>query len=330
MTGISDFKQSWTAAREGAAAVRIPLPGLLLVRGKGRAGFLHGLLSADVKSLEEGRGRPACLLSAQGKLTAPLSVYAFDDEHLLVGPAQAVPAALEVLSAMSPLADCTIEAPVGERGAWLVFGPRRASVLEALAGRPADPGPDGARRVATAAGTAWALSEFFSGPDALLLVSPPDGAERFDGAVRGALEAAGALEGPPALLESLRLEAGAPAWGPEAGPDCFPQELGLERAVHPAKGCYLGQEVMARLKDRGHVNRRLVGLRLGQPAAPGDPVESADGTVLGRIGSVAPSPTLSGPMALAVLKDAGLVKGKRLRVRAGAAVVDAVLTELPL
>lgn len=328
--GSATFKEACDAAKNGAAAVRIPAPGLLYVRGKGRAGFLHGLLSADVKSLEAGRGALACLLSAQGKLTAPLGVYAFEAEHLLVCPPGAAAAAAAVLSKMAPLADCTVEDATGTREAWLLLGPRRAAVLEALAARPCDPGADGARTAATASGPVLALSDFLSGPEAILILAAPGAAERLDGALRGALDTVGALELPPPALESLRLEAGMPAWGAEAGPDCFPQELGLGRAVHPSKGCYLGQEIMSRLKDRGHVNRRLCVLHLDSPAAPGDAVESSQGEVLGRLGSVAPSPSAPVTLAMALLKDPGLVKGTRLRVRAGARVLEGVLPEGPV
>ena len=104
----------------------------------------------------------------------------------------------------------------------------------------------------------------------------------------------------------------------------------MERSVKYDKGCYLGQEIMARLRDRGHVNRALVGLRLSEPASPGDPVEDSDGSVLGRLTSVAPSPTLGAPLALAMLKTAGSAPGAALTVRAGGRRVSAALVELPL
>ena len=327
---MPSFKTALDAARTGAAFARVPAPGLLEVRGKGRAAFLHGLLSADIKSLETGRGALSCLLTAQGKITALLGVYALEDHHLLVSPPACAGAAATVLSRMAPLADCEVQDATGSRDAWLLVGPRRAVVLEALGARPCDPGPDGVRTAATSSGTLLALSDFLAGPDSILILAAPGGGERLDGALRGACDAVGALELPGPALESLRLQAGMPAWGAEAGADCFPQELGLARAVHPAKGCYLGQEIMARLKDRGHVNRRLCLLSLPSPAAPGDAVESSGGETLGRLGSVAPSLSGPGTMALAVLKDAGLAKGGLLRVRAGAQVLEAVLPEGPL
>ncbi len=324
------FAKAWEAARNGAAFSPVPAPGLVSVRGEDRAGFLHGQLSADIKGLAPGTGVPAGLLSVHGKLVSPLAVYHLEGEHLLVGPAAAAPAAAAALAKMSVLADCAVEDLTGTRQAWLALGPRRAALLEALAGRPSDPGPDGARAIVTSAGTVLLLADFLAGPPAFLVLVPSGSAERLAGVLRGAADVAGAVEAPAALLEALRLEAGAPAWGVDADPDCLPQEVRMERSVKYDKGCYLGQEIMARLRDRGHVNRALVGLRLSEPASPGDPVEDSDGSVLGRLTSVAPSPTLGAPLALAMLKTAGGAPGAALTVRAGGRRVSAALVELPL
>lgn len=317
-------------AREGAAFARAGLPGLAAVIGAGRAGFLHGQLSADINSLAEDRGVPACLLSVSGKIVSPLGVFALKSEHLLVGPAASISTAAAALARMSPLADCTTKDLTGTRAAWLLVGPRRAAILEALAGRPSDPGPDGIRSLATSAGEALVCADFFSGPPAHILLAPAGAEARFEGVLAGAASAAGAVPLGGTALEILRLESGAAAWGRESGPDCFPQEVGLERAVHPSKGCYLGQEIMARLRDRGHVNRLLVGLRLDSTASPGDAVEDEAGLVVGRVSSVAPSSRLGAPLALAFVKTDRSAVGQSLVVRAGAARVGAEVLALPI
>lgn len=322
------FAEACRAAREGAAWTRRHDLAFVSVRGKDRVSFLHGLLSADLKNLELGTGAGACLLTAKGGLVAPLAVHHLPDEHVLVGPVEATPAAAELLRKMAPLSDCQVE--VHDLAAWLVAGPRRASVLEALAGRPCDPGPGGVRAFPTSAGVVGVFTDFHSGLDAFLVTVPAAAAERFAGVLEGAVAAAGAVELPEAVLESLRLESGVPAWGRESGPDCFPQEVRLEAWVHENKGCYLGQETMARLRDRGHVNRLLVGLKLDAPASPEDPVEDVDGAPLGRLTSVAPSLRLGSPLALAFVKRERAAGGLPLFVRAGAAKVPATVVELPL
>lgn len=322
------FTQAFGAARDGAAWARLPGVGFLSVKGKDRVSFLHGLLSADVKKVEIGTGAPACLLTAKGGLVAPLAVHHLPDEHLLVGPKAAIPQAYELLTKMAPLSDCQVE--VHDLQAWLVAGRSAAKVIEALAGRPSDPGHGGARAFPTSAGVVGALTDFHSGLEGFLLVVPTAAAERFAGMLPGAVEAAGAVELDGSVLEALRVEAGMPDWGRETGPDVFPQEVRLERWVADEKGCYLGQETMARLRDRGHVNRLLVGLKLAAPASPGDPVEGPDGAPVGRLTSVAPSLRLGAPLALAFVKREQAAAGQSLVVRAGAAKVTGTVVELPL
>ena len=106
--------------------------------------------------------------------------------------------------------------------------------------------------------------------------------------------------------EIVRIESGRPRFGVDMSEDNFPGELGLEeRAVSFTKGCYVGQEPVARMHHRGHPNRHLRGLTLSQPAATGEAVTRSDSdgamTQVGRVGSPAVSPAL-GPIALALIR----------------------------
>ena len=120
-------------------------------------------------------------------------------------------------------------------------------------------------------------------------------------AVRAALEAAGAVAVTEEAAETLRVENGRPRYGVDLDDSTIPQEAGLnERAVSFTKGCYVGQETVARLFYRGKPNRHLRGLRLSAPAATGDALRLGEKAV-GRIGSVALSPA-HGPIALAIVR----------------------------
>jgi tRNA-modifying protein YgfZ len=102
-------------------------------------------------------------------------------------------------------------------------------------------------------------------------------------------------------LECLRVESGRPRYGVDTNADTIPEEAGLnERAVSFTKGCYVGQETVARLHYRGRPNRHLRGLRLEQPGIPGEPVRFGE-RVVGALGSTVVSPAL-GPIALAILR----------------------------
>ncbi len=117
-------------------------------------------------------------------------------------------------------------------------------------------------------------------------------------AVRGALDFP---DGDEAAAEVVRVERGRPRYGVDLDTSVIPQEAGLnERAVSFTKGCYVGQETVARLYYRGKPNRRLLGLRLSEPMEPGTELRLGE-KVVGRLGSVVVSPS-HGPIALALVR----------------------------
>jgi folate-binding protein YgfZ len=171
-----------------------------------------------------------------------------------------------------------------------VIGPEaRATLdLEAL-------GPEHSHGPAVIAGVAT-VRALVTAPGVDLAVAPARAEE-----LAAALTAAGIPEASERAAEILRVEAGRPRLGPEMGTETMPAEAGIvERAVSFTKGCYIGQEPVARLHYKGRPNRHLRGLRLEREARPGDAVQ-LDGRELGRIGTAALSPA-RGPVALAILR----------------------------
>ena len=143
--------------------------------------------------------------------------------------------------------------------------------------------------------------------------------------MRAELEAAGAVPVSEAAAEVLRVESGRPRYGVDLDQTVIPQEAGLnERAVSFTKGCYVGQETVARLHYRGKPNRHLRGLRLSEPAPSGAELRLGE-KVVGRLGSVVVSPRL-GPIALALVRREA-APGDRLAVEGSAASAEVV--ELP-
>jgi folate-binding protein YgfZ len=144
--------------------------------------------------------------------------------------------------------------------------------------------------------------------------------------LRAALGHAGVVPVSEAVAECLRVERGRPRFGVDLDDTVIPQEAGLnERAVSFTKGCYVGQETVARLHYRGKPNRRLRGLRLGADAAATGEELTFEGRVVGRLGSVAVSPRF-GPIALALVRREAPV-GSVVAVGDGAAQAEVV--ELP-
>jgi tRNA-modifying protein YgfZ len=199
-------------------------------------------------------------------------------------------------------------------------------------------GPD-ARRVAGARslpGAEHANARAEIGGTPVVLVATDTGIDVFcaaddTAAVRAALEAAGAVPVEEAVAEIVRVERGRPRFGFELNEGVIPQEAGLnERAVSFTKGCYVGQETVARLFYRGKPNRHLRGLRLSGPAQPGDALRLGEKEV-GRIGTAVVSPAF-GPIALAIVRREA-EPGETLAVGdagATAEVVDLPFEDPPL
>jgi folate-binding protein YgfZ len=143
-----------------------------------------------------------------------------------------------------------------------------------------------------------------------------------------ALERKGARRASFEVLEALRVEKGLPRFGRDYGPENFPQETGLEEAVSYTKGCYLGQEVVARIHYRGGVQKMLRGLVFDGETAP-EPGTAllADGREAGTVGSVVRSPRLDRMVGLSILHRRAAAPGTRLEVAGGGAVE---VRELPL
>lgn len=298
------------AARSTAAVFPLAHRALLVVTGADRTRFLHGQLTNDVAGLDPAGPRSGChalVLTAQGRIVGDLRVLARAEAHWLetdAARAAAVKARLEkyVIADDVRIADAS--------GAWARFGvegPRaRALVAAAAPGAALDLEPDawGPLPIAGVEGLVAAFG--WSGEDALQLFVP---AEAADAAARVLREAAAGCEaawGDEAALEVLRIEAGVPGLPELGGEETLPAEARLvERAVSFTKGCYTGQEVVARMHSRGRVGHLLVGIALAPDAplpAPGAPLYAA-GAKQGELTSVARSPA-AGPIALGFVRTA--------------------------
>ena len=135
------------------------------------------------------------------------------------------------------------------------------------------------------------------------------------GGVRGALLAAGAREVPAELAEVLRLRAGEPRFGSEINEDYFPMEVGLSSAIDYVKGCFLGQEPIVRIRDRGHLNYRLARLEAAGEGelAPGDRLETDAKAKAGRVTSAARLP--GEPAVALAMVHVSVTAGSQVRVR---------------
>jgi len=292
------------AVREGVVAVDRPDLATIALRGADVLRYLHAVCTQDTAGLRQGDAAEALLLSPKGRIEFAFRLAVLADGVLLDTDGDAAPALAERLARFVFRYDVTVAEPA--KGAVSLLGPGADGALTA-ADLPT-PGP-GLVVHRTAVGVDLV------GPDA------PGAA--------ASIERAGVAVGPAELWELVRVERGLPRAGRELTDDVLAEEAGLLGShVHLDKGCYPGQETVARVHNLGQVQRRLAGLRFGPggpgglPAPPTDLVTD-DGRRAGQLRSVADHPEL-GPIGLAYVRR--VVDPGRL-VRAGDHT--ATVVELP-
>jgi folate-binding protein YgfZ len=267
----------------------------LILTGTDVADFLQGQVSNDVEALEPGGGCYATLLTAKGKIRCDMRILRGEDWFLLDSEPQALPVLEHMVRVYSIGRDVASERD--ERGVWSIIGPNARAALD-------NPPPE----------AEYAHTEGELG----LYVATDNGVD-----VIG--QRPHLPEAPPEIAEILRIESGRPRLGFELGDDVIPQEAGInERAISFTKGCYVGQETVARLYYKGKPNRHLRGLRLSEPAERGAVIHGSD-RELGRISSTCVSPTF-GPIALALVRREA-APGDSVQVGDAGAVAQVV--ELP-
>lgn len=301
----------------------------LRFRGPDRVRSLQNLVTNDLKARQPGEGAEAFLTSPQGKTLGFLRILV-DAEEVLVG---SDPGTLDSiaphLGKYCALDDVEFEDVSAGTFEIHVAGPR---CDEALDGGAAAPGAgEYGHLPSTAAGVpVRAIRESPTGRAGLTLIGPREGLAE----VRARLESLGGVPIGPECWEVLRVEAGFPAYFREVGPDNLPQELGRDsRAISFKKGCYLGQETVARLDALGHVNKLLRALVVEGAAAPaaGSPLATEDGQAAGTVTSSGFSEALGHAVALAVVRVKLAPLGAQLRARgAGGEEIAARVAEWPL
>jgi len=309
MTEPGTLEDESRALRTTSAVAVRPDAGRIELVGADRQRFANAYLTCEVKGLAPGSGACGFFTSSQGRILSDALVLVLEDRlwiELSPGQEEAISDHLKKYV----LADRVEIRPLADAVPLSLFGPRSAELL----------GPDlpegaWAHAASTVLGTEVRVQRGGTAVlwDFTLWVAPAE--------VPGLLEKLGEA-GVPAVgfeaLEALRVERGLPRFGLDYGPDNFPQETGREEAVSYTKGCYLGQEVVARIHYRGGVQKMLRGLVFDGEAPP-EPGAAllADGREAGTVTSVVRSPALGRMVGLTILHRRAAAPGTRLEVAGG-------------
>lgn len=330
---MKDMSQ-YGALREGAAIVGRAHRGRLLLTGRDRRSYLQGLLTNDVAALAAGDGCYAAYLTPQGRMIADMRVFELGDAVLLDLEGFVTALVRDRLSQFIFSEDVEVRDLTELKTQVGVYGPRAAAVLSAAFGlseaaRAA--GSNGAAILEAMPMLANARRDFRGAP-AYVLRSDDPGVAGFDlvldaaagAGLVAALRAAGGVDVDDGVAEITRIEAGRPRFGIDMTDDTIPLEAGIEdRAISRTKGCYVGQEIIIRVLDRGHgrVARRLVGLTLASPEVPArGAVIRAGEREIGHVTSSTRSPT-AGTIALGYVHRDFTEPGTSVVIEAGPATV---------
>jgi folate-binding protein YgfZ len=268
---FGDPEAEYRALTGEAALVDLSWRGVLEMTGRDRVRFLHGMCTNDIKRLQPGQGCMAAIVNRQGKMVAEMIVHAAENALLLQMDRSNLEAAREALGRFVVADDVAMK--VSDAAVLGVRGPRARAVL-ALPELPDFHGVVRAGVLVARNRTAAA-----DGYDLVVPAARPEEADRLldHGLLPAGFEAS----------ERLRVACGFPRWGADMGTDFLPMEAGLEPiAISYTKGCYIGQEVIQRVKTYSEPPKTLVQLEVSG-ASPGDPI-LAGGQEIGHVTSAAP------------------------------------------
>ena len=305
--------EGYDALRNGTAWLDLSARGKVYATGRDRARLLHNLTTNNVKQLAPGEGCYAFLLTPQGRIQADLHIFCLEDRFLLDTEPETRERVQQLIRKYIIADDVTLTDASDALCEVTLEGPGSAAVL-AASGAPAPAKP-------------WAHAPWDGMLVAAVSATGQPGFRIFAPAERkaeltAALEGAGAVPSSAEAARVVRLENGVPRYGEDIFETTLPQETRQMHALHFNKGCYLGQEIVERIRARGHVNRLLMKLLVEgvEPPVPGARVE-AEGAEAGEITSAAYSPAAGKVAALAYLRAQYARAGAALSVTGRPAVV---------
>ena len=319
----------YSTVREGGAGlIDLSARGRILVSGSEAVMFLNGLITNDIKSLAVNSWMPAAFANVQGRLLAAVRIIHREDDFLIDTEDSTREAVMKLIERFTSAGDFKVAALTNETAELSVQGESAREVLEKVFGREAGQLERGK-----------SVTLDFRGAPVTLIRATHTAEDGFDvfvnrddlPSIRDALTYAGAQSVSEETFETLRIEAGVPCYGIDMDETNVVTETNLDDAVSFTKGCYIGQEIIVRIKHRGHVAKKLTGIVLpdAHPVPRNARISSADGKEIGRITSSTFSPKLNRAIALGYLKYDYLAPGTTLNVTNAEHEISGSVTDLP-
>lgn len=321
----------YAVARSAVGLIDLSHRGLLQFTGPDRLSFLQGMLSNDLRQLMPFDGQAAAILTQQGKVVAEARVLCSLNSFYIDLWENLKDKVVAHLNRYLVADEVETADRSAEYGMISLQGPRSEALLRALVGQAQLPAHAKQHAMVDIAGAAvCVVRDDRYGPAGFDLIVPLTSISNIAEKLAADGQPYGAAWMGEQAQNILRVEAGIPRYGVDFNEENLLLEVGLDDAVSFTKGCYLGQEVVERIRSRGHVNKKLCGLLLdGEwPAERGDLIQAGENQV-GKITSSVVSPQLRQPIALGYVAKEHWNPGTELLVRRDASMLRATVAALP-
>jgi folate-binding protein YgfZ len=308
------------ALLQGTAVTRLDHMGWIRVTGEDRVRWLNGMVTNAIQPLKNGEGNYNFLLTVQGRIQGDATIFAEPDALLMETAASQVPGLMILLDRFIIMDDVELADATGSQSGLLIAGPKAASFLTQIGLNVEDLGVLEKQTMSWNAAQISVLhTESPLIPRFELWADANTTQKLFE-----ALQSAGAVFCDAQSLEWLRILEGTPLYGTDIRDRELPQETGQTRALHFSKGCYLGQEIVERIRSRGNVHRTFSAFRLDGELPVAGALLEADSKQIGELTSIAaiPLPTDSKiiQLALGYVRREALDRGSTLHYAGGVAV----------
>jgi folate-binding protein YgfZ len=321
---FAGFDAEYRAARDGAAIFDTSWSAVWFVGGRDRVQYLHNVTSNDIKGLAEGRGTLALLLNPQGHILAELEIYALPEKLLLRSHASQRERTLATLKKYVIGSKVEIDDATQQMGSFAVEGPQAGDAVWQACAIDLEGMPHmGIREISFEGSSCWVLRRSHFGAFGAEFIASRDSLPALWRRALGIVRQIGGAPMGMTALNALRLEAGVPWFPADFNDAMIPHEAALEDThISFNKGCYTGQEIVERVRSRGHVNRKRVLLKFSTsaPPVPGTKLR-ASGAEVGFVTSAAYSPAKSAAIGMGYVRREQFAPGSVVEFDDGTATV---------
>jgi glycine cleavage system T protein len=329
-----DPKEEHLAVRKKAGMADLSYRGLIRITGTDRAKFLQGLITNDAMKLAEGQGLYAAILNPKGRMLADLKIYAVHDAFLVDLDREITDKTVQILNRYKLISKAVLEDLTDRLVHLAVYGPSAQPLLEKVLGTALPKSLEfSSISVQWNGQQVHVIQSMYTGEQGYDLMVPVQQGEALWKEILDAGSGFGIKPTGLEALESLRIEAGIPRYGMDMDENTFPPEAGLEeKAISYTKGCYVGQETIARIKTYGQVHRKLMGLILKEDGLPhrNDKVLKNDEEI-GFVTSAVYSPVLNQNIALGYIRRKAILPDLQVTVVSNkdGVKISAMVVDLP-